>query len=74
MQPIQRWQLLSVSLADWSNRHPEDAIAYIQEEKRILKGKLKGSACPEIGPATRHGRGVAAEDCCASMKSEIFVG
>ncbi len=42
MQPIQPWQLLLVSLAGWINRHQQDVIAYIQEENRMLKGKLKG--------------------------------
>ena len=42
MQPIQPWQLLLVSLAGWINRHQQDVIAYIQEENRILKSKLKG--------------------------------
>ncbi len=42
MQPIQPWQLLLVSLAGWVNRHQQDVIAYIQEENRILRSKLKG--------------------------------
>ncbi len=42
MQLIQPWQLLLVSLAGWINRHQQDVITYIQEENRILKGKLKG--------------------------------
>ena len=42
MQLIQPWQLLLVALAGWINRHQQDVIAYIQEENRILKGKLKG--------------------------------
>ncbi len=43
MQPIQPWQLLLVSLAGWINRHQQDVITYVQEENRILKGKLKGT-------------------------------
>ena len=42
MQPIQSWQVLLVALAGWINRHQQDAIAYIQEENRILRSKLKG--------------------------------
>ena len=29
-------------LAGWVNRHQLDVIAYIQEENKILKSKLKG--------------------------------
>ena len=42
MNVLQPWQLLLVSLAGWVNRHQQDVITYIQEENRILKGKLKG--------------------------------
>ncbi len=42
MNALQPWQLLLVSLAGWINLRQQDAIAYIQEENRILKGKLKG--------------------------------
>ncbi len=42
MNAFQAWQLLLVTLAGWINRHQQDVIAYIQEETRILKGKLKG--------------------------------
>ncbi len=42
MNVLQPWQLLLVSLAGWINRHQQGVIAYIQEENRILKGKLKG--------------------------------
>ena len=42
MNALQPWQLLLVSLAGWINRHQQDVIAYIQEENRILKSKLKG--------------------------------
>ena len=42
MNAIQSWQLLLVAVAGWMNRHQQDVIAYIQEENRILKSKLKG--------------------------------
>ena len=42
MDAFQPWQLLLVSLAGWINRQQQDVIAYIQEENRILKSKLKG--------------------------------
>ncbi len=42
MNVFQPWQLLLVTLAGWINRQQQDVIAYIQEENRILKGKLKG--------------------------------
>ena len=42
MTIFQPWQLLVVSVAGWINRHQQDVIAYIQEENRILKHKLKG--------------------------------
>ncbi len=42
MNTFQPWQLLLVSLSGWINRHQQDVIAYIQEENRILKTKLKG--------------------------------
>ena len=42
MNGIQAWQLLLVFLAGWVNRHQLDVIAYIQEENRVLKSKLKG--------------------------------
>ena len=42
MNAFQAWQLLLVSLAGWINRHQLDVIAYIQEENKILKSKLKG--------------------------------
>ncbi len=42
MNALQSWQLLLVFLAGWINRQQQDVIAYIQEENRILKGKLKG--------------------------------
>ncbi len=41
MNSLQPWQLLLVSLAGWVNRQQQDVIAYIQEENRILKSKLK---------------------------------
>ncbi len=42
MNTNQAGQLLLVTLAGWVNRHQQDVIAYIQEENRILKHKLKG--------------------------------
>ncbi len=42
MNALQPWQLLLITLAGWINRHQQDVISYIQEENRILKGKLKG--------------------------------
>ncbi len=36
------WQLLLVTLAGWITRQQQDVIAYIQEENRILRNKLKG--------------------------------
>ena len=41
MSAFHAWQLLLVSLAGWMNRQQQDVIAYIQEENRILKNKLK---------------------------------
>ncbi len=41
MNTSQAWQLLLVCLAGWINRHQLDVIAYIQEENKILKSKLK---------------------------------
>ena len=42
MQIFQPWQLLVVAVAGWINRQQQDVIAYIQEENRILRNKLKG--------------------------------
>ncbi|MCB9854677.1 MAG: transposase [Phycisphaerales bacterium] len=42
MNVLRPWQLLLVTLAGWINRQQNDVIAYIQEENRILKCKLKG--------------------------------
>jgi hypothetical protein len=42
MNVLQPWQLLLVTVAGWINRQQQDVIAYLQEENRILKGKLKG--------------------------------
>ena len=42
MNAFQAWQLLLVALAGWMNRQQQDVIAYIQEENRILKSKLRG--------------------------------
>lgn len=42
MTAPQGWKLLLVCLAGWVNRHQLDVIAYIQEENRVLRSKLKG--------------------------------
>ncbi len=42
MHILQPWQLLIVAVSGWINRQQQDVIAYIQEENRILKSKLKG--------------------------------
>ena len=42
MNAFQVRQLLLVAIAGWMNRHQLDVIAYIQEENKILKSKLKG--------------------------------
>ena len=42
MNILHPWQLLLVTLAGWINRQQHDVIAYIQEENRILRNKLKG--------------------------------
>lgn len=42
MNILHSWQLLLVTLAGWINRQQHDVIAYIQEENRVLKTKLKG--------------------------------
>ena len=42
MNAIHAWQLLLVALAGWMNLQQQNVIAYIQEENRILKHKLKG--------------------------------
>ncbi len=42
MDTFHPWQFLLVTLAGWVNRQQQDVIAYIQEENRILKSKLKG--------------------------------
>jgi hypothetical protein len=44
MNVLHPWRLLLVTLAGWINRQQQDVIAYIQEENRILKNKLKGTA------------------------------
>ncbi len=41
MSVFHPWQLLLVTLAGWINRQQQGVIAYIQEENRILKNKLK---------------------------------
>ena len=35
-------QVLLATLAGWLNRHQQDVIAYLVEENRVLKGRLKG--------------------------------
>ncbi len=42
MNASQAWKLLLICIGGWVNRHQLDVIAYIQEENRILKSKLKG--------------------------------
>ncbi len=42
MNILHSWQLLLVTLAGWINRQQHDVIAYIQEENRVIKTKLKG--------------------------------
>ena len=42
MNIVQPWQLLLVTIAGWINRWQQDVIAYIQEESRTLRSKLKG--------------------------------
>jgi len=42
MNAFQSWQLLLVAVAGWMNRHQHDVIAYLQEENRVLKNRLKG--------------------------------
>ena len=42
MNVLHPWQLLLVALAGWINRQQQDVIAYVQEENRILKSKVKG--------------------------------
>ena len=42
MNALHPWQLLLVTLAGWINRQQHDVIAYIQEENRVFKNKLKG--------------------------------
>ena len=42
MNTVQPWQLLLVTIAGWINRWQQDVIAYIQEESRTLRSKLKG--------------------------------
>ncbi len=42
MNAFQSWQLLLVAVAGWMNRHQQDLMAYLQEENRILKNRLKG--------------------------------
>ncbi len=42
MNVFQPWQLLLVTVAGWINRQQHDVSAYLQEENRVLKNKLKG--------------------------------
>ncbi len=42
MNVFQPWQLILVTLAGWITRQQQDVVAYIQEENRILRSKLKG--------------------------------
>ena len=42
MSVLEPWQLLVLAVSGWINRYQQDVIAYIQEENRILKRKLKG--------------------------------
>ena len=43
-----------MTLAGWINRQLQDVIAYIQEENRILKGKLKGKRIRFTDDERRH--------------------
>ena len=51
MNGSQAWQFLLVSVAGWINRHQLDVIAYIQEENRVLKSKLKGKRIRNADPS-----------------------
>jgi transposase InsO family protein len=42
MDIITPFQLMLVSLAGWINRQQQDVIAYLKEENKVLKSKLKG--------------------------------
>ena len=42
MNAFHAWQLLLVAVAGWMSRNQQNVIAYIQEENRILKNRLKG--------------------------------
>jgi hypothetical protein len=39
---FQPWQFLLLAVSGWFNRHQQDVIAYLAEENRILKHRLKG--------------------------------
>ena len=54
MDVLHPWQLLLVALAGWINRQQQDVIAYIQEENRILKNKLKGKRIRFTDDERRH--------------------
>jgi hypothetical protein len=53
MNALQGWPLLLVTLAGWINRQQNDVIAYIQEENRILRSKLKGKRIRFTGDERR---------------------
>ena len=42
MNASQAWKLLLICIGGWVNRHQLDVIAYVQEENRVLRSKLKG--------------------------------
>ena len=42
MGTVQPWQLFVVTVAGWINQHQQDAIDYLVEENRVLKGQLRG--------------------------------
>jgi hypothetical protein len=40
--PLRPVQVLLLMFAGWVNRHQLDVIEYLQEENRVLKGRLGG--------------------------------
>ena len=42
MNTIHPWQLFVVTVAGWIKQHQQDAIDYLVEENRVLKGQLRG--------------------------------
>jgi transposase InsO family protein len=42
MGTVQPWQLFVVTVAGWINQHQQEAIDYLVEENRVLKGQLCG--------------------------------